>query len=160
MYKLFLTFSLISVTICTAMMDDESDYQMMAAPEPRPKGSRHTMMEAQKLIAKYKETATPQELEKVINYLTYYRSWYQAVSPAPADSYKQMSPNSKKLVNQLRELGDRFIVKPEKMMPGSSRLSPEGDNFYQTAIEELKAGTMTIKGRHSPYAVRLPAHGE
>lgn len=159
MYKLILIFSLITNACWAISMNPPHDPSIIS-PEPRPKASRQTLKRAQELIGKYKKapTTTPQELEKVINYLSFYRSWYQAVTPAPTDSYKQLSEESKKLVDQLKRWGDTFIAEPEKMMPGASRLSEEGQSFYQAVIAALKAGTLPNVSRHSPYAVRLPAH--
>ncbi len=68
-------------------------------------------------------------------YLKYYRSEgrYQAVTPAPSTLRESLSPDAQALFKKLVKRARPFTHKP-KPTPGASRLTAEGEEFYQNII--------------------------
>jgi hypothetical protein len=102
-------------------------------------GSRYTIQRAADLVRNYKNSESSTEVLKTTNYLNYYRSWYQAVAPAPVGFFESLSPKSQNFIAEIKKLAEKFVVTPEKMMPGASKLSAEGEKFYQKVIAQLKS---------------------
>lgn len=92
---------------------------------------------AHDLIKQYKEKVSPKEQQKLHDYFSYYRSWYQSVVPAPIEDYEQLSAASQKLTADLKELAQQYSGQ-KTTMPGASRLTPAGERFYKQVLEELK----------------------
>ncbi|MGC2310739.1 MAG: hypothetical protein WA432_03910 [Candidatus Babeliaceae bacterium] len=95
------------------------------------------LIQADNLIDHYLKNATMPEAKNMLAYLAFYRSWYQSVTPAPADIYDALSPNDFTFIEKLKETAKPFIEKP-RPMPGASRLSQQGNTFYQQVIDNLK----------------------
>ena len=79
----------------------------------------------------------------LIQYLNYYRSWYQAVTPAPRALVESLSPAAVIFIDQLRAIAEQFITTPEQR-PGASKLSAAGNCFYQKIILLTKSQLLGI----------------
>ncbi len=93
--------------------------------------------EWQQTLARYLGQATPEDLALLMKYLGYYRSWYQAVRPAPVGLYESLSQSARHVIHDLQEYAQQFTRQPQPALPGSSRLTIEGEKFYQSVREEL-----------------------
>jgi hypothetical protein len=88
------------------------------------------------ILSSYKRTAPLSDVRRLRDYLGYYRSWYQAVTPAPKALYESLSPEARAVANQLKEYAQRF-VQPHTGIPGATTLSKEGNAWYQTVLSWL-----------------------
>lgn len=94
-------------------------------------------------LDRYKESKVGQsELQDLIEYLGYYRSWYQSVSPAPQELYQKLSRKSRQLVELIKKNAKQFEITRQqddrtKPMMGSSRLTNNGHEYYQLTIDNL-----------------------
>jgi hypothetical protein len=102
--------------------DDQSPAQLKQA-----------LASAQKAINVYQRSAPEQEYQILLEFLRYYRSWYQAVTPAPISLIERLSPAALKFIAQLKFIAKTFEQKAQAM-PGATRLSETGDQFYQAVI--------------------------
>ena len=89
----------------------------------------------------YLKSATQTDRDNLVNYLGYYRSWYQAVTPAPQDLFIKLSSNAKDLVKKIKDIAVEFTTQPAAMA-GSSKLTKDGEKFYQDVIKKLKGGPL------------------
>lgn len=92
--------------------------------------------QAKVIINDYKGAASTQDKQQLKEFLEYYRHWYQAVTPPPHGSYKRLTSKAQEVVNKIRKLGDTF-AKKTTTRPGESRLSQEGEKFYQEVLTLL-----------------------
>lgn len=86
--------------------------------------------------------ATLEELKNVKNYLDHYRSWYQSVKPASPELQAALSNNAHSLINELKKRADehffiRNFIKTQPIEPGQSKLSDDGNSYYQEILNEL-----------------------
>jgi len=99
----------------------------------------HALAAAQQALTLYKYRGPQAEYNKLIDYLQYYRSWYQAVTPAPRSLVEQLSSDALLYVKNLQSAVNEFaLVSPaiagSRGQIGASTLSPEGERFYQKVI--------------------------
>jgi len=112
----------------TIKADECSIYSHLAEP----------LLQASRAFDAYQATdPSPQDINNVLKYVTYYRSWYQAVTPAPINLINSLSPAAKAYIKQLQAIAKIFETIPENR-PGSSRLSMAGNCFYQKIIRLTK----------------------
>jgi hypothetical protein len=90
---------------------------------------------AYKDIEHYLAKASQCDKTNLAEYLQYYRSegGYQAVSPAPSTLREALSPAAQALFKKLIKRARPFTRKA-KPLPGSSRLTAEGEEFYRGII--------------------------
>lgn len=108
---------------------------------------------AQQELAIYQQQNVPVgDHENLINFLQFYKSWYQAVTPAPINLIIQLSPQAMAYVNSLKRIAEQagFVVlrepafshwpkgKDSFAQAGRSKLKPIGDTFYQAVIKITK----------------------
>jgi hypothetical protein len=86
----------------------------------------------------YLKDATPNEIDTLIKYLGYYRSWYQSTTPAPIDLQKSLTPKSNNIVNNIKDSARVFVKKTESFAPGSSTLNQNGHDYYAQVIDYLQ----------------------
>ncbi|HVW98990.1 MAG TPA: hypothetical protein VHA52_00900 [Candidatus Babeliaceae bacterium] len=89
-------------------------------------------------LVNYKRTASSTDINRLYEYLTYYRSWYQAVTPPPSDLYESLSDQAKALIKQLKHYAEQFIQHPPARA-GATSLSKEGDQWYQNILSLLRS---------------------
>lgn len=106
---------------------------------------------AQKAVNVYQQTAPEQEFPIMLEFLRYYRSWYQAVTPAPIRLVEQLSPAALKFIAQLKSIANRFTQTPQAGLMGASRLSAEGERFYQQVITMVQS--QLIEGKQASIMV-------
>lgn len=98
--------------------------------------------EAQNALKTYKAT-NPSSADKadVAEYLTYYRSWYQAVRPASVELIERIKANqaTQTYIDMLKLIVKkyRFVQRPSGLM-GASKLSSDGNTFYQEVINSAQ----------------------
>lgn len=87
-----------------------------------------------KNAAQAAQTAVPE-------YAQGYRSFYQAVTPASASVRKavDMYAPAKELFKKLKGFAKRFEIKTPSGIVGASRLSDEGNDYWQTIVETLSS---------------------
>ncbi len=90
-------------------------------------------------VDKYLASATEADRNKLVKYLGFYRSWYQAVTPAPQDLYNQLSRKAKKLAASIKEIAKEFTIQSKSLI-GSSKLTKDGVTFYTEVINRLQNG--------------------
>lgn len=98
-------------------------------------------------LDRYKAKVSPDQLSDLVNYLGYYRSWYQSVSPAPRDLTEKLSKQSNNLVNLIRKNAEPFVTDQSdanKSIVGASKLSQDGDEYYQMIIDYLNQKISSI----------------
>ncbi len=90
---------------------------------------------AYKDIEHYLAKACHRDKTNLAEYLKYYRSegHYQAVTPAPNALRDSLSPDAQALFKKLVKRARPFTRKP-KPVPGASRLTAEGEEFYESII--------------------------
>lgn len=99
----------------------------------------HELQRASRRIDKYLKHSSPTDTANVFEYLHYYPSWYQAVTPAPVTLVESLSHRARNLIESLKEIAKDFEIKPTPQLPGSSRLSPEGRAYYEEVIKIFKS---------------------
>lgn len=110
-----------------------------------------TVAMAQKALNTYQQTAPAQEFPVTLAFLHYYRSWYQAVTPAPIRLIESLSPAALKFIAQLKALANQFTQTPQAGLMGASRLSPEGERFYEKVIDMVQ--NQLIEGKQASIMV-------
>lgn len=81
------------------------------------------------------------EFPKLVEYLNFFRSWYQSVSPAPQSLLESLSPDAQRYVQTLKDIAQKHgFVQPYSndqavARTGTSRLSADGEKFYTNIIE-------------------------
>lgn len=93
---------------------------------------------AQQALIIYRQSAPEQEYPIMLEFLHYYRSWYQAVTPPPMSLVEQLSPAALKFIAQLKFIARQFEQAP-RGIPGASRLTIQGEQFYQTVIDMVQS---------------------
>lgn len=78
------------------------------------------------------------DLKHLIEYIEFYTSWYQAVTPAPRDLYDSLSDEAHEFVEELKTIAKVFERKPKPFLMGATRLNPEGKIFYQRVLKSLR----------------------
>lgn len=89
-------------------------------------------------LESYVQTASLEDLNNLKKYISFYRSWYQAVAPAPRNLEATLSPQAKKAVALIKTTAEKyFMQEPIQRMPGASRLSVDGTKYYDKIIQWL-----------------------
>lgn len=94
---------------------------------------QQSLAAAQRALTAYQHAAPEQDYQNLVAFLHYYRSWYQAVTPAPMGLISSLSPAALKFIAQLKAIAKSFVRAPQGI-PGSSRLTAPGEQFYQSVI--------------------------
>jgi hypothetical protein len=106
------------------------------------------------------QTTSLEELENLKYYISFYRSWYQAVTPAPKNLEDTLSPQAKKSVNLIKSTAEKyFMQEPIQRMPGASRLSLDGTKYYDKVINWL-AMKIEHKRRKTAGSTYVPSRKE
>jgi len=100
--------------------------------------SAHAIAQAKQEIAQFFKNSSERDKHLFAQYITYYRSegGYQAVTPAPLVLRESLSPDARNLWEKLKQIAQKnkkFIQKPLGL-PGSSKLTPEGEKYYQDLV--------------------------
>lgn len=98
----------------------------------------HALKKATHALDKYLKHSSPLDEQHVFEYLHHYGSWYQAVTPAPQALVESLSSRAHLLVNRLKKYAQPFELIFDQPMPGRSRLSPEGRQYYEEVIQRFK----------------------
>lgn len=113
---------------------------------------KKAQIKAYREIELYLAKATPQDQANLAEYLKYYRSegHYQAVTPVPGALRESLSADAHDLFKKLTKHAQPFIHKP-KSIPGSSRLTAQGEAYYQSLIsfigKKLKKSETNINNK-------------
>lgn len=135
--KLIINASL-SIFLAVTTLHAEADYDVDGALPEKPQRVDKTVQKAFNTIkpelVKYKqwsEVHNPRDLKNLREYLHYYRSafHYQAVTPPPRDLLKELSPAALKVIGLIESTAEEYFLRPTEL-PGQSKLTPEGDEFY------------------------------
>ena len=98
----------------------------------RPMIGKSTNLESAKnLLKNYSASVDHTELQKLVAYLDYYKSWYLALTPAPLDLVHSLKPESIQVIDYIKELATPFVRNTPKKLMGASRLTAEGNHFYK-----------------------------
>jgi hypothetical protein len=125
--KSILVLSYLTICVTTQTNPDISQLQIQRA-----------LMTAQQALNVYQRNAPEQEYALLYEYMQYYRSWYQAVTPAPIQLVEQLSPAALKFIAQLKYAAQPFTRAPRNM-PGSSRLTAQGEQFFQAVVQMVRS---------------------
>lgn len=98
----------------------------------------HALATAQQALNFYKRNAPKTDYNNLLAYLDFYRSWYQSVTPAPMPLIEQLSLAALQFVSQLKHIAQDFTIKTPRGIAGASRLTPEGELFYQEVIQMVQ----------------------
>lgn len=122
-------FFLGGLTVCliARQEQDVSDMQLQRA-----------LVTAQQALNEYQYSAPEQDYQNLLEYVRYYRSWYQAVTPAPIRLVEQLSPAALKFIAQIKYAVSPFTRAPQGI-PGSTRLTETGEQFYRTVISMIES---------------------
>jgi len=112
----------LTIFLSTNSNHDYSDLQL-----------QQSLAVAQKALNVYQRSAPEQEFPIMLEFLHYYRSWYQAVTPAPMELIRHLSPAALKFIAQLKAIAQTFTRAPQNI-PGSSRLTEQGEQFYEAVM--------------------------
>lgn len=114
-------------------------FSILAVPQSQPSKLTKAIIEAQKEIKLYLSKARASDKRNFGRYLEYYRSegGYAAVTPAPYHVQAAISPEARVLFRKLKDLAYPFTRTP-KPMPGASKLTPEGEQFYTAVLNFYK----------------------
>lgn len=113
------------LTACLMAPGNEQDISYMQL--------HRALVTAQQALNEYQHSAPEQDYQNLLEYMRYYRSWYQAVTPAPIRLVEQLSPAALKFIAQIKHAASPFTRAPQGI-PGSTRLTEEGERFYRTLI--------------------------
>lgn len=126
---------------------------------------------AKKAVDEFLFGSSTLEKENFAKFLTYYRSYYQAVTPPPYELRNSLTKKTKKIIEKIKnyakvflkpqakydipkeEQDDVELTAPESLgffeqdvekdeihlhMVGSSKLTQDGENFYQNLVRYVK----------------------
>lgn len=99
----------------------------------------NAVMQAQNYLDTFLSRATPAEKDAFGDYLKTYRSWYQAVTPASTaviNAYNRLRPEAHEALGAIKAIADQF-VSGASGVPGSSTLSNDGNEYYQTLLAQF-----------------------
>ncbi len=103
------------------------------------------LIKAEKALEEYKNSPrrNPAEGERLVEYLGFYRSWYQSVTPASTALIDSLSTAALEYVGKLQKIvAENRDLAARKGAPGtmtgSSRLTELGSKFYETIINQLR----------------------
>jgi len=83
---------------------------------------------------------TMDERHALLDYLKYYRSFYQLVTPPPRDLIEKITPAARAYVTALKKIVEKNKLAGDSTrgMTGTSRLSSNGEKLYEKAIDMLQ----------------------
>lgn len=102
------------------------------------------IQEGSQVLVDFSKTASLDELKALQDYLGYYKSWYQRVTPATQSVLEALSQNALATANKLKALGDRFKIEKKTTLAGATSLSKQGDKYYKY-IKTLLANEIALK---------------
>ena len=92
------------------------------------------------------------DLQNIARYLTFYRSWYQSVAPAPVSLQQSLTPETKALLQEIKEPADRYFAqKTGPGIPGASRLSIYGTKYYDKINSWLANQSERRTSKRAPF---------
>lgn len=102
--------------------------------------SQEAFKKADLAIGKYIEAASTKNIENVIAYTKFYRSWYQPVTPAPFAVLDSLSSLDIRFVKEIKDIAKPLAQEKlkERNLVGASTLSPEGEEFYKHILNKLE----------------------
>lgn len=99
---------------------------------------------AEKSIKSFVDKSLISDVAKAIQYLKYYKSWYQSVTPAPASLRESLSRQALNFVNNIKQYADEHFVFKQELLPGMSTLNCFGEAYF-THIKDLLSNQFVYK---------------
>jgi hypothetical protein len=81
-----------------------------------------------------------QAISAVPEYLSYYRSFFQAVTPAPREIYDAVYAYgpSREFVEGVIKIAEDNFTRPARAMAGSSKLTADGERYFQKVLSLIQ----------------------
>jgi hypothetical protein len=112
---------------------------------------------AEKMIVAYVKNNSLDDIAHTIQYLNYYKSWYQSVRPAPVSLQEKLSPESHYLINYFKTFATQhFTLKSDRFLPGARKLTCFGDAYFGFVSSRLAKHfvhkvVFTVREKLAPY---------
>ena len=101
------------------------------------------MLKLDNVLYNFTTHVTRPDIVTIVEYMKYYKSWYQSVTPAPTTLVNALSQQDKRFIEQVKQIIQPFQVTSPTSRMGASTLSRDGEILYEYVLAKLKRVLMT-----------------
>ena len=101
------------------------------------------MLKLDNVLYNFTTHVTRPDIVTIVEYMKYYKSWYQAVTPAPIKLVNALSQQDKRFIEQVKQIVQPFQVTSPTARLGASTLTRDGEILYEYVLAKLKRVLMT-----------------